>query len=563
MRMRSRAKADRLMITSVLAVTSVAAFAVPARAADATAGVWTTVWGQSQEVATSAAMNNFSCRQIVRMSTGGGSSLRVRLSNQFVGSSVTFSAVSVAQRSTDAGITAGTQRSLTFGGAASVTVAAGGDAWSDSLSYATNANQELAVSYYIAGSISQYPDHIALSSPNCTASGGGNHVADTASSSFSDHSRRLAYVTGVDTTGTPGGTIVALGDSITDGVGATSNSYNAWVDVLAGRLQDAKSTLGVVNEGISGNGMSCCSYGPTGVARFNHDVLANSNVKTVILAGGSNDISGGATAQKVIDALTQAANSAHDAGLRVVGATLIPRHGKDDALTTTGWYADASTSDARDAVRATVNNFIRTTSLYDSFVDFDAAVRDPNAPNYLAAQYNSGDWIHPSDAGHAAMAKAFNLSTLTSNSAQCTPDTTATYEIANRNSGKALNVVGSTQTDGAGIEQWTWGGWTSQKWIFKATGTAGYYYIYNLNSRKFMDISGASTADGALNTQYTWNGNNNQQWAVVDSGGYCKIRNRNSGKVLDIGAASTADGALNIQWPDNAGPQQQWTLTAL
>jgi arabinogalactan endo-1,4-beta-galactosidase len=138
------------------------------------------------------------------------------------------------------------------------------------------------------------------------------------------------------------------------------------------------------------------------------------------------------------------------------------------------------------------------------------------------------------------------------------PDTSATYAIYNRNSGKVLNVVGGSSTDGANIEQYTYNGWNSQKWKFIDSGN-GYYKIKNVQSGKIMDIYGRSTADGANNIQWTDNGGYNQQWQLINVGsGYYKIKNRNSGKILDIEGASTADGALDIQWYDNGGYNQMW-----
>lgn len=140
------------------------------------------------------------------------------------------------------------------------------------------------------------------------------------------------------------------------------------------------------------------------------------------------------------------------------------------------------------------------------------------------------------------------------------PDASGTYRIVNRNSGKALNVVGGSSADGANIEQYTYGGWTSQHWQFTDLGN-GYYKIQNVNSGKLMDVEGASLADGAENVQWYDNGGLNQQWQLQDTGdGYFKIINRNSGKLLDITGASTADGALDIQWNDNGGTNQHWQI---
>jgi beta-glucanase (GH16 family) len=134
------------------------------------------------------------------------------------------------------------------------------------------------------------------------------------------------------------------------------------------------------------------------------------------------------------------------------------------------------------------------------------------------------------------------------------------YKIVNRNSGKVLDVINRSTSDGAQIVQWSDYGIPSQQWQFYYLNN-GYYKIINKNSGKVMDISGASTSNGANNIQWSDNGNNNQQWKIIDAGGgYFKIQNRNSGKLLDINAKSTADGASDIQWSDNGGYNQMWKL---
>ncbi|MGL1959426.1 MAG: glycosyl hydrolase 53 family protein [Colwellia sp.] len=140
-------------------------------------------------------------------------------------------------------------------------------------------------------------------------------------------------------------------------------------------------------------------------------------------------------------------------------------------------------------------------------------------------------------------------------------DRTKNYRIVNRNSGKALNVVGGSNENGAKIEQYTYGGWESQKWQFSAMGT-DLYTIKNINSQQLMDIFGASSAEGAKNIQWYDNGGLNQQWQIISTGetGFYQIMNIKSQKLLDITGASTLDGALNIQWYNNGGFNQHWQI---
>jgi lysophospholipase L1-like esterase len=208
--------------------------------------------------------------------------------------------------------------------------------------------------------------------------------------------------------------VVALGDSITDGHGATTNGNDRWTDVLASRLQQspAKRDIGVVNAGIGGNHLLTDGLGPNALARFDRDVLAPAGVRWVIVFEGVNDLGGltrlgevppaehKAFVQRIIAAYQQIIARAHAHGLRVIGATITPYVGSD--------YYHPGPLNEKD--RQAVNEWIRAAGHFDATIDFDAVVRDPQWPDRLLPAYDCGDHLHPSPAGYRAMGEAISLS---------------------------------------------------------------------------------------------------------------------------------------------------------
>jgi lysophospholipase L1-like esterase len=240
------------------------------------------------------------------------------------------------------------------------------------------------------------------------------HGDRTAATDLPD-ARRVDHwfqLSGVDVA-TRGQAVVALGDSITDGHGATTNGDDRWPDVLAGRLHASARArnVGVLNLGIGGNRVLLDGLGPNALARFDRDVLAQSGVRTVVLLEGINDIgtltreapaapeAHAALVRNVTAAYRQIVTRAHAHGLRVLGATLTPFAGSD-------YYHPGPASEVD---RQAINAWIRTRGHFDGVVDFDKAVRDPADPQRMAARYDSGDHLHPSPAGYRAMAAAISL----------------------------------------------------------------------------------------------------------------------------------------------------------
>jgi lysophospholipase L1-like esterase len=208
--------------------------------------------------------------------------------------------------------------------------------------------------------------------------------------------------------------IVALGDSITDGHGATTNGNDRWPDVLARRLQADPRTknIGVLNQGIGGNHMLTDGSGPNALARFDRDVLAQTGVRWVILLEGVNDIGGftrlsdpppaehQAFVRRIIASYEQVIARAHAANIKVIGATITP-------YTDSSYYHPPASNEAD---RQTLNAWIRTPGHFDAVVDFDKLTADPAHPDHLAAAFDSGDHLHPSPAGYKAMGEAIPLS---------------------------------------------------------------------------------------------------------------------------------------------------------
>jgi lysophospholipase L1-like esterase len=222
----------------------------------------------------------------------------------------------------------------------------------------------------------------------------------------------------IDVQGAPGAaTVVALGDSITDGHGATTNGNDRWTDVLAQRLQSSTETrnIGVSNQGIGGNHLLTDGLGPNALARFDRDVLAPAAVRWVIVFEGVNDLGGlardgevsaaehAARVQQVLSAYHQIIARAHAHGLRVYGATITPYVGSN-------YYHPGPLSEGD---RLAVNQWIRGAGHFDAVIDFDSVLRDPEHPERLLPGYDCGDHLHPSPAGFRAMANAVSLTLFT------------------------------------------------------------------------------------------------------------------------------------------------------
>jgi lysophospholipase L1-like esterase len=353
-------------------------------------------------------------RDIVHTSVGGWSA-RIRLTNEFGTGPVTFDDVEVAPGASGQALPLGPERRLTFGGQRAVTIPPGAEVLSDPLPGYLDPGSTLAVSIHVVrgpGRVTGHPDSLeanAQSRPGedaASASASGNAAA----ADWSLEGNWLFLDGILVTVPRQVGTVVALGDSITDGLNSTPGDNERWPDDLARRLLALPQgqEMAVANEGLASNRVATTGLalhggraGLSAQARFGTDVLAQPGVTTVILFEGINDIGDGlATARQLIAADTQLIDAAHAAGLRILGGTLTPFGGA-------GYY-----SLAREEIRQQLNAWIRTSGAFDGVVDFDRAVRDPADPSRLAPGYDSGDHIHLNDDGYQAMADAVDLSLL-------------------------------------------------------------------------------------------------------------------------------------------------------
>jgi lysophospholipase L1-like esterase len=356
------------------------------------------------------AINNQTLRQIVRTSIGGPR-VRVVLTNAFGTRPLPVGGVQVALRDKGAAIVSGSNRALTFGGATTTTIPPGAVLISDPVSLTIPALGDVAVDMYLPGDIGASPSpltmHTGARQTNYISST-GSHLgsAELPGATTTESWFFLARVEVAAPTST--GAIVTLGDSITDGFNSTPNTNNRWPDHLARRVMAAGGSFGVLNVGIDGNRVLADGAGINALARFDRDVLAQSGVTHVFVLEGINDLGIGAlfmdgprpTTAELIAGHRQLIARAHAHGLKIMAATLLPYEG----TTFPGYWTPEG-----ETIRQAFNQWLRTSKEYDGVVDFDAVVRDPENPTKMLPRFDSGDHLHPSDAGYEAMAKAFDL----------------------------------------------------------------------------------------------------------------------------------------------------------
>jgi len=359
---------------------------------------------------------NQTLRQIVHTSIGG-SKVRVVITNAYGTAPLTIGAAYIALRDKQAAIQTASGRPLTFSGKPTVTIPANAVMYSDPVNLAVPQMSDLAIDLYLPGTTN--------TSATLTMHGGafqtsyisetGNH-AGTGTFPQVGTTRSWFVLSRVDVVAPDAtGAIVAFGDSITDGAQSTTDTNNRWPDHLARRLLAQGTKMGVLNAGIGGNRVLNEAVVPPGVdvravgaginalARFERHVLSLPGVTDVIVLEGINDIGNARenptpTAEDLIAAHKQLTEQAHARGLRIFGATLTP------------FWGAAYYTEVGEAKRQALNDWIRTGKAYDGVIDFDKATRDPSDPKKLLAQYDSCDYLHPSDAGYKAMGEAIDLS---------------------------------------------------------------------------------------------------------------------------------------------------------
>jgi len=376
---------------------------------------WTGSWAASTAGYTKVGPWTDQTLRLVVHTSAGGPGARVRLENTFAAAPVGIGHATVALQA-DGAAASGTPVPLTFRGRAGTSIPAGAQVFSDPVKFPVPADANLLVSIHLPGPVAAVPVHTqATQRSYLSAPGSGDRTGEAGSGAYTGTLTTWPFLTGVDVRGGPG-SVVALGDSITDGTKSTMDANRRWPDVLARRLRAPSAgsgvpAYGVVNSGISanrvvtdvypGDGVSTVTSGVSAGSRLERDALAQTSARTVVIFQGINDLRWGTSAESVVAGLKGLAARAHARGLRVVGGTITPCEG--EALCT----ADA------DARRSVVNAFIRDSGgVFDAVLDFDAVVRDPAHPARILPAYDSGDHLHPGDTGLKAMADAIPLRSL-------------------------------------------------------------------------------------------------------------------------------------------------------
>jgi lysophospholipase L1-like esterase len=387
---------------------------------------WLTSWAAGPMQASpgtsgsAAGFDNQTLREIVYPSTGG-SQVRVRLSNVFGTQPLVVGAASIGVQLAGANVVPGTLKGLTFGGKATVTIPAGKEVLSDPTPYHVAAEENLAISLYLPDGTGPASNHSAAQQDNWVSTT-GDFTQSPTSTAYTTDMTSWYFLDGVlvPQTSKVVGTVVAFGDSITDGYLSENDANQRWPNILGDRLQrQAGPTLAVTDEGIGGNRLLSDSpcFGQSGLNRFDRDVLNQPGVRDAIVLLGTNDLAFHdidpttfgplapcftnlvlPTVQQMIDGFKQLIAEAHASGIRIFGATITPNGAMDPAS---------------EQERLAINHWILTSGAFDGTVDFSSAIADPLDPSYMDPKYTTDPGgTHPNDAGYRKMAKAVNLSIL-------------------------------------------------------------------------------------------------------------------------------------------------------
>lgn len=405
----------RLLTLAAASLLLASVFDLPLESARAESNSWISSWTASPQTpreAGPASFSNRTIRQIVHLSIGGNR-LRLRLSNEFGSRPVLIGAASVATAGAGSAVASGNMLSVTFGGSKSIILTPGAPALSDPVALHAAPLSDVAVSLYLPDSTDVATVHqTGLQTAYVSATGDF-----TASSEFPTVDRFVNrfFLTGVVVeTDTPARAIVAFGDSITDGTNSTVNANARWPDVLSRRFKEAGISVAVLNEGIAGNRVLSDGAGVSALARFEREALSQPGVSHIVLFLGINDIGfpGTAieprgiirTADEIIAGYKQLIELAHLHAIKVIGSPLTPFENAFAGRPNEGYF----TPD-KEAKRLAVNDWIRTSGAFDGIIDFERAIADPRHPSAIAAVYDSGDHLHPNDAGYKAMGELIDL----------------------------------------------------------------------------------------------------------------------------------------------------------
>lgn len=407
-----------MMAKTILLFLSLAGFAL-----SADRDAWIATWGASpaRQLADEQKMRdahlefeNQTLREVIHTSVGG-QTVRVRLSNAYGQQSLEIGGAHIALRAQASQIVAGSDRPLTFSGQRSITIPPNALVLSDPVNLEVPVLGDLAISIFLPKAATGAGIHYGAQQTAYIGTGD-----QTASDSISRPQTITSWVflTGVDVTAPQSAaTLVAFGDSITDGARSTVDANHRWPNFLAERLlgKGKHEQIGILDAGIGGNRIlhdasTNLQFGVNALARFDRDVLAQPNVRFIIVLEGINDLghagssapaSETVSAEDIIAGLKQMIDRAHEKKIKIFGGTLTPFEG----TVSPGYFTPE-----KETKRKAINQWIRTSGAFDGVVDFEEAVRDPNAPTRMLAAYDSGDHLHPNDAGYKAMGEAIKLS---------------------------------------------------------------------------------------------------------------------------------------------------------
>ena len=372
---------------------------------------WIGTWAASPMLADGIRMRPFAnttLREIVHISNGG-SQVRLRFTNEFGVDPLTISNAHVALSAGGSDTKAGSDHAVLFGGVASVRIAPGAAIYSDPVEFAVAPESDVAVSFFVPSqNMRAETAHLFAAQDNYVADG------DQASAASLTQAKTVTswyFFDGVDVPTADGArAIVTLGDSITDGAASTLNTNRRWPNVLAARLKQehGMENVAVLDEGIGGNRVLNEQTGPSAISRFDRDVLGQNGVKYLVILEGINDIGRLANsrmmgpedeinAQQLEQGLAQIADRAHQHGIKVIAATLTPYGGA-------GYWSEKGAQVWKD-----YNNWIRNCGLFDGVIDFAQIAADPANPDRFNPAYDSGDHLHPNDAGYKAMGGGIDL----------------------------------------------------------------------------------------------------------------------------------------------------------
>jgi lysophospholipase L1-like esterase len=370
---------------------------------------WIGTWGTAQQLVESQNMppvpglTGCTLRQVVRVSIGGDN-LRVRFSNEYGSSPVTLKTACIAASKGGSAIDPDTDVALRFDGKSYVTIVPGSAVTSDPVFFSLKPRSDVAITIHFGDTSPDLTGHPGSRTTSYLTLGNMVSAVYLPEAAETDHWYIIDSIEVMAPVSAKA--VVVLGDSISDGRGSGTNMQNRWPDELAGRLQEDPETsnIAVLNMGVGGNCVLRDCLGSAATTRFEKDVLEQNGVHWVIFLEGINDIgqakgeeAAADVAENLIAAYEKMTALAHDNGILVYGATLLPFGGS---------FYDGKW---RETARQTVNNWMRTSNRFDAVIDMDKALGDPENPTHMLPSADTGDHLHPNETGHRMMAEAVDL----------------------------------------------------------------------------------------------------------------------------------------------------------